>query len=69
MERHHRFEQARCACSGLGMANLRLHATEGTPLLVFPVTFTEGQCQATELCGIASLGSGSVGLDQLHSLR
>ena len=65
---HDGLEQAGSARRSLGVADLRLHGAEGTPLPVGGLHVAEGHLESAELGSVASLGAGAVGLHELDRL-
>ena len=68
---HDGLEEARGARRGLGVADLGLHAAQGAPLRVSLGRGGLGEhgAQALELGGVAGLGAGAVGLEELDGAR
>ena len=62
---HHHLEEPGGARGGLGVADLGLDGPEGAPLAVLAARLLEDHLEALDLGGVAGLGRGAVGLDEV----
>ena len=69
VQRHHRLEQAGCAGRGLGMPDLRLHRSQGTPAAILAPALLENRAQRLELGHVAGFGAGAMSFHQFHGFR
>ena len=69
VQRHDRLEQPAGACRTLGVANLRLHRAQCTPLPVCTSGIVENLTQRGEFGDITGLGSSAVSLNKADCFR
>ena len=68
MQGHDDLKEAAGAGGGLGVTDLALDRAQGAPLTIGATGLIKDGAQAAKLGGVAGLGAGAVGLDELDGL-